>query len=80
VLGVLEGADDAEIRRAKRTLSLATHPDKIGEAPGASTAFNLVTEVGLDGWMHAVCWRVLGAVDGAGVGIAALLGLRNEQQ
>ncbi|KAL4859922.1 DnaJ subfamily C member 14 [Chlorella vulgaris] len=44
VLGVLEGADDAEIRRAKRTLSLATHPDKIGEAPGASTAFNLVTE------------------------------------
>jgi hypothetical protein len=33
------------VRRARRTLSLATHPDKIGEAPGGATAFNLVTEV-----------------------------------
>lgn len=44
VLGLASGADEADIRRAKRTLSLATHPDKIGDAPGAAEAFNLVTE------------------------------------
>ena len=49
-------ADEASIRRAKRTLSLATHPDKIGDAPGANDAFNLVTEV-----RRWVC--------GAGVGV-----------
>lgn len=46
MLGLASGADEADIRRAKRTLSLATHPDKIGDAPGAAEAFNLVTEVG----------------------------------
>lgn len=44
VLGLAGDADEAAIRRAKRTLSLATHPDKIGDAPGAAEAFNLVTE------------------------------------
>lgn len=40
-------ADEAAIRRAKRSLSLATHPDKVGaDTPGANEAFNLVTEVG----------------------------------
>lgn len=40
-----QDAEEAAIKRAKRTLSLATHPDKIGDAPGANEAFNLVTEV-----------------------------------
>ncbi|GAB4816974.1 hypothetical protein N2152v2_004020 [Parachlorella kessleri] len=44
VLGVSSDAGDTEIRRAKKTLSLATHPDKIGEQPGANEAFNLVIE------------------------------------
>ncbi|PSC75844.1 dnaJ-like protein dnj-5 isoform X3 [Micractinium conductrix] len=44
VLGLDQEADEAAIKRAKRTLSLATHPDKIGAAPGAADAFNLVTE------------------------------------
>ncbi|PRW59135.1 dnaJ-like protein dnj-5-like [Chlorella sorokiniana] len=45
VLGVAEDADEAAIRRAKRALSLATHPDKVGaDTPGANEAFNLVTE------------------------------------
>ena len=52
-----EEADEAAVRRARRTLSLATHPDKIGEAPGAATAFNLVTEVGR-GWRAGGEWRV----------------------
>lgn len=54
MLGLAGDADEAAIRRAKRTLSLATHPDKIGDAPGAAEAFNLVTEVGQHGWHSAM--------------------------
>lgn len=46
VLALAQEASEAEVRRAKRVLALATHPDKIGAAPGANAAFNLVTEVG----------------------------------
>ena len=45
VLALPAGADEAAVRGAKRKLSLATHPDKIGSAPGAADAFRLVTEV-----------------------------------
>jgi curved DNA-binding protein CbpA len=34
VLGLEAGADEVAVRAAKRTKSLATHPDKLGEAPG----------------------------------------------
>ncbi len=34
VLGLAQGADDAAVRAAKRAKSLATHPDKLGAAPG----------------------------------------------
>ena len=60
VLGLDQEADEAAIKRAKRTLSLATHPDKIGAAPGAADAFNLVTEVG---------WGSGGRLGGAGVDV-----------
>eukprot|EP00798_Chlamydomonas_sp_ICE-L_P027634 gene27634-7272_t len=44
VLDVLPEADDDTIRKAKRTLSLATHPDKAGaDAVGAKEAFQRVT-------------------------------------
>ncbi|GAB4816973.1 hypothetical protein N2152v2_004019 [Parachlorella kessleri] len=45
VLGVPRDSEDADIRRARRTMSLATHPDKIGDQPGANDAFNLVVEL-----------------------------------
>lgn len=46
VLGLEPAADEAAIRRAKRQLSLATHPDKAvgGARPGSEDAFRLVTE------------------------------------
>jgi DnaJ-class molecular chaperone len=43
VLTVDGNADEAAIRKAKRQLSLATHPDKCS-CPGAQQAFQLVTE------------------------------------
>ena len=50
------GADEAAVRGAKRRLSLATHPDKIGSAPGAADAFRLVTEVIIRGlWLKGGC-------------------------
>ena len=44
VLGVSELARDEEIRKLKRTSSLATHPDKVGAAPGAASACQRVLE------------------------------------
>lgn len=44
VLGLGSDADATAIKTAKRTLTLATHPDKIGTAPGGNDAFNLVIE------------------------------------
>lgn len=47
VLELPRSCDDEDVRRAKRTKSLATHPDKLGGAPGAKEAFQRVTEVGM---------------------------------
>lgn len=57
VLGLGQDAGEDAVRRAKRTLSLATHPDKVGSGtPGANQAFNLVVEVGgCGGLSHAGC-------------------------
>lgn len=46
VLGVSKDFDQEDLRKAKRKLSLATHPDKHRNAPGANQAFARVTEVG----------------------------------
>lgn len=44
VLGVEESASDDTLRKAKRKLSLMTHPDKAGNAPGAPDACQRVLE------------------------------------
>lgn len=45
VLGLEASAEDAAVRKAKRALSLATHPDKAtGNSPGTESAFRMVTE------------------------------------
>jgi hypothetical protein len=44
VLGVEERANEDQIRRAKRMLSLQTHPDKAGSQPGAADACQRVLE------------------------------------
>lgn len=44
VLGVKQNADDDALRRAKRTLSLSTHPDKAGHIPGSAEACKRVLE------------------------------------
>ena len=46
VLQVPMAAEADALRKAKRTKALATHPDKLGQAPGANEAFARVTEVG----------------------------------
>lgn len=44
--GSLSGADDTMLKKAKRKLLLATHPDKLGaEAIGANLAVGRVTQV-----------------------------------
>lgn len=46
VLDVADTFEAEDLRRAKRKLSLATHPDKQQHAAGANQAFLRVTEVG----------------------------------
>lgn len=45
VLQVPMAVDMELLRKAKRQKALATHPDKLGVAPGANEAFARVTEV-----------------------------------
>jgi hypothetical protein len=44
VLGVDQGASEETLRQAKRSLTLITHPDKVGNAPGAPQACQRVLE------------------------------------
>lgn len=44
VLNIREDASEEDIRKAKRMLSLQTHPDKSGQSPGTSIAFQRVLE------------------------------------
>ena len=46
VLGLPFGAPEAEVRRARRALSLATHPDKVQGVPGADAACKRVLAAG----------------------------------
>lgn len=45
VLMVPRDADAETLRKAKRVMSLATHPDKLNQAVGSNEAFARVTEV-----------------------------------
>ena len=45
VLLVPREADGDALRKAKRVMALATHPDKLGQATGSNEAFARVTEV-----------------------------------
>jgi hypothetical protein len=76
-LGLEWGAGAAKVRAAKRALSLVTHPDKAGDAPGAAAACQRVLEVSsLGGLCRAVpCFAVFcRALPRAGGGAPALRG------
>lgn len=45
VLQVERGADADALKKAKRAMSLATHPDKNRNTPGATEAFRRVNQV-----------------------------------
>lgn len=44
ILGIPQNAEDKDIKKAMRSLSLITHPDKVGNIPGAQLAFSRVSE------------------------------------
>ena len=68
VLGVASDADDVTIKKAKRALALATHPDKTS-VPGAKEAFQMITDASetlLDSTIRSEYDRDLNAYNAAG--------------
>lgn len=66
VLGVERDADMEAVKRAKRSMSLTTHPDKNPGAAGANQAFDRVNQV------RGMARRGSASCDGGGSGVSQL--------